>query len=107
MSGSAGSNNVLPGSTGFVRVPAVAVCSTPRRTCRTLENPERTQENAAEPAEPHRTLFEVVLLGVVPEGPKAHTEQLGRLDLHAASAAQRLGDVLPLDVLDVTLEVEA
>ena len=34
-------------------------------------------------------------------------EQLGGLDLDAAGPAQRLGDVLAFDVLDVVLEVEA
>jgi hypothetical protein len=50
---------------------------------------------------------QVVFLHVVPEGPKAHAEQLGRLDLHAPGSLQRLGDVAHLDFLDVRLEIKA
>src|SRR6266545_618109 len=52
-------------------------------------------------------LSQVVFLHIVPEGPKAHAEQLGRLDLHAPCSLQRLGDVAHLDFLDVRLEIKA
>src|SRR3954466_14720911 len=54
-----------------------------------------------------RGLFEVVLLHVVAERPETHSEQLRRLDLHATRLAERIRDVLALEMLDVFLEVEA
>src|SRR5690349_13277334 len=50
---------------------------------------------------------EIVLLYVVSEGPKTHTEELGRFHLDTSRALERLGDVPDLDLFDVRLEIKA
>src|SRR5581483_12126834 len=50
---------------------------------------------------------QIVLLDVVPKGPEAHPQELGRLDLHAAGPLERFRDIAALDFLDVRLEIEA
>src|SRR6266545_8302231 len=51
-------------------------------------------------------LFQVVLLHIVPEGSEAHTEQLRRSHFHTPRLAQRVGEVLAFEMLDVLLEIE-
>src|ERR1035437_9579230 len=54
-----------------------------------------------------RGSFEIVLLGVVPEGPEAHPEQFGGPHLDPACPVEGLGDVFPLEPFDVLFHVEA
>src|ERR1044072_9634880 len=49
----------------------------------------------------------IVFLHVVAERSEAHSKQVGRLDLDAPGAAQRLCDVAALDLFDVRFEIEA
>src|SRR5688500_9772474 len=52
-------------------------------------------------------LFYVVLLGVIPERPEAHAQQLRSLDLDAACAHEGLRDVLLLQTFHMLFQVEA
>src|SRR5258708_20258188 len=52
-------------------------------------------------------LLEVVFLHVIAEGPEAHTQQFGGLDLDPVRTPERFRDVFALEVLDVLFEVEA
>ena len=61
---------------------------------------------SGECARTNSPLLQVVLLRVVPERPEAHTQELRRPHLDPSGAAQRFGDVLLLDVLDVLFQVE-
>src|SRR5438132_10833926 len=54
-----------------------------------------------------RLSTQIVFFHVVPEGPKAHPQELGRFDLDAPGPLQSLRDIADLYLFDVRLEVEA